>query len=118
MLFNATLLRLDPPPGGSPGPLISARCVVTEPSAAQALTATLNGVPLTKVAYLRTALLPSGVVAEVGAAAILRIDGIDDPASLLIKRVIPRTGRLGHAELWLAPEGLTVTTCPCTGGGA
>lgn len=35
MLYNATLLRIDPPSPAEPGPPISVRCTICDPSAAQ-----------------------------------------------------------------------------------
>ena len=116
MILNATLLRLDPNLVTSGGDDFAVRCAATEPTAAQALAASTASVALTLVVYVRTERLPPGVSPQVGGGAKIRTDGGSE-VTLRVNRVRTRGGRLGHAELWLAPLGLSLETCPCAGGG-
>src|SRR5688572_6309647 len=103
MIYNATLLRIDPPPPGDPGPTLSVRCAVTSPTAAQAAVSAEMDWSATLVL-----ILPMGQVAAAGGPpavdrrAVFQLDGCP-PATYRIAHVADRVGRgLSHVELFLA----------------
>jgi hypothetical protein len=104
MLYNATLLRIDPPPPGGPGPALSIRCAVVSPSAEQA--AVIAGM---NWAATRVLLLPMGRVAAAGGAPVVDQRAVFQPdgcptATYRIAHVADRVGPgLSHLELFLAP---------------
>ena len=104
MIYNATLLRIDPPPPGGPGPALAVRCAVVSPTADQAaLIAEMNW------SATRVLLLPLNRVAAVGGVpaveqrAVFQIDGCP-AATYRIAQVTDRVGPgLSHLEMFLAP---------------
>jgi hypothetical protein len=114
VLHNATLLRIDAPPGTTSGPALSVRCAAAEPSLTQTTVASATGAALTLVCYLRLDQLPPGVLPLSGGVLVLRLDADGTKQTLTVTRVMSRPGRLAHAEVWLAPEGTRAPGCSCT----
>ena len=102
MLFNATLLRVDPPPPGLPGPTVAVRCALTEPTVAQAREIREMSWPVTVVAYVPLRTLPPDRPATEGRVEV-RPDG-GAPTLYRVVWIVQRNARtLGHVQLYLAP---------------
>ena len=105
MIYNATLLRVDPPSPGSAGADVSVRCTLVGLSAEQARLNEIEGWGATSVIYvpLRHAPSPRPVVACV---ALLRRDADSADTSWNVKQVIQRDGNtrtLDHMQIYVAP---------------
>ena len=101
MIYNATLLRLDPPPPGLPGADTDVRGAVAPLTALQAQVSSEEHWGATAIFYIpaRTAPSPGPIV---GGYALLRADGAADAALRPIVQVIRRLGRtLSHTQVWL-----------------
>src|SRR5687768_13268243 len=103
MIYNATLLRIDPPPPGNPGPALSIRCAVTAPTAEQAALSAAMGWSATLVLVLAMGrVAAAGGPPPVNHRAVFQMDGCP-PATYRIAHVADRVGRgLSHIELFLA----------------
>ena len=103
MIYNATLVRLDPPAPGLPGPDVSVRCALAQLSAAQQALSEEAGWGATSVAYLfaRDVPTPRPIVAG---HALIRGDDQPDPQRFPIVQVIQRLGHtLSHMQVYLGP---------------
>lgn len=102
MIFNATLLRLDPPPPDPQGPDVLVRCALTTQTTEQYQRTRDLGLTVTHVAYVPLALVPvPGPVVD--GQALLRGDGSSASALYGIVEVVEHAGRtLGHVQISLA----------------
>ena len=101
MIYNATLIRLDPPEPGAPGPDVNVRCATAPLTGRQVQASAAWEAPATSVVYVPTRTVPSPGPA-VGGQALLRVDGAADATLHPIVRIIERPGRtLGHVQVYL-----------------
>ncbi len=103
MIFNATLLRLDPPGGGPLGADVSVRCAVTPPTTEQARISVEAGWDAVAVAYIPLAEVPSPRPVTEG-SALMQADG-ESVTTYRIAQVFQRLGSetLSHIQLFLSP---------------
>ena len=103
MVYNATLVRLDPPPPGLPGPDVAVRCALAQLSAAQQALSEEVGWGATSVAYIPAREVPSPRPIVAG-HALIRADDQTDPQRFPIVQVIQRLGHtLSHMQVYLGP---------------
>lgn len=102
MIFNATLLRLDPPPPAPQGPGVLVRCAMTAQTIEQGRQTRDLGLTATHVAYVPLAKAPSPGP-QVEGRALVRADG--GVATLYrVVQVLEHAGKtLGHVQVHLAP---------------
>ena len=101
MIYNATLLRLDPPAPGAPGPDVSVRCALAPLTARQAQARPEPGADATSVAYVPARMVPT-LPPTVGGHALIRPDGAAGPVLYPIVDVVERLGRtLSHVQIYL-----------------
>jgi hypothetical protein len=103
MIYNATLVRLDPPPPGLPGPDLEVPCALAQLSELQQRMSDAGTWGATSVAYLPAHDVPSpGPIT--GGHARVRAEGDADAVSYPIVQVIQRLGHtLAHTQVYLGP---------------
>ena len=103
MIYNATLLRIDPPPPGAAGPALSVRCAATSPTAEQAAASAAMNWSATLVLILPMRdVAAAGGPPPVNRRAVFKLDGCP-PVTYRITHVAERVGPgLSHLELFLA----------------
>ena len=103
MIYNATILRIDPPAPEPAGPDVAVRCALTPLSATQANTSADSGWGATLVAYVPLSRVPFPRPVADG-QLLTRADGDAADVVYTIKHVLHRHSRtLGHIQLYLAP---------------
>jgi hypothetical protein len=103
LIYNATLVRLDPPAPGLPGPEVAVRCALAPLSSAQQRLSEEAGWGATSVAYLPARKVPSPRPI-VGGHALLQPDDDTDALRFPIVQVIQRLGHtLSHMQVYLGP---------------
>jgi hypothetical protein len=102
MIFNATLLRLDPPPPAAQGPAVLVRCALTTQTTEQGRRTRDLGLTATHVLYVPLAKAPAPAPVVDG-RVLVRADGSSVSALYRIADVVEHAGRtLGHLQLSLA----------------
>jgi hypothetical protein len=103
MIFNASLLRVDPPAPGSPGPDVSVRCCLTPLTDVQDRLAQRRGWDASFVVYLPARKVPTPAPVEEG-QVLLQRDGTTSSSLYHVVQVVPLTGRtFSYVQLFVAP---------------
>ncbi len=104
MIFNATLLRVDPPPPAPQGPAMLVRCALTTPTVVQAqeIQAMNWSSSETLVAYLPLHALPAPWPEGEGRVQV-QTDGGAATTFRIIRVVHREAATLGHLQLYLEP---------------
>jgi hypothetical protein len=104
MIYNATLLRLDPPGGDPAGADLSVRCAMTPLGVEQSRVSREEGWDAVVVLYIPMSRVPSPRPVTNG-AAVVRADGETGGTTYRISEVIQRLAHtLSHTQLFLALE--------------
>ena len=105
MIYNATLLRVDPPAPGPSGTDVSVRCTLVGLSAEQARVNEAGGWGASSVLYVPLRHVPSPRPV-VGGAVLLRRDADAADTSWGVKQVVQRDGNtrtLDHMQIYVEP---------------
>lgn len=100
MINNATLLRIDPPSPGFPGPDLLIRCATALASAKQQELSDSRSWGTLLLLYVPLGRLPAGVVPQPGGFVLVRSDGAPASTYKIVGAEIV-SGPLGHWEVHL-----------------